>query len=131
MTEEVNQTNQESQESNDTAATQALLDAQKKAEQRKQTADESLRALRLQTCRTLLKVSLESVKLPAPVSARIEKRFSVKVDQGQPFEPAELENAIQEEQQMLSASDRCRDDPGTRPRLQHGQYRRSIGGGCR
>ena len=36
----------------DLEATQQLLQAQKKAESKKQTADESLRALRLQTCRT-------------------------------------------------------------------------------
>jgi hypothetical protein len=51
----------------------------------------------------LLKVSLESVKLPAPIQARIENRFTTMIDKGQPFEPAELENAIQEEQQVLSA----------------------------
>ncbi len=86
----------------DTTATQALLSAQKVAEQKKQTVDESLRSLRLQTCRTLLKVSLEGSKLPAPVQQRIEKRFLAGVDQGQPFEPAELESAIAEEQEMLS-----------------------------
>jgi hypothetical protein len=36
----------------DLEATQQLLNAQKTAEHKKQTADESLRALRLQTCRT-------------------------------------------------------------------------------
>ncbi len=86
----------------DTSATQVLLEAQKKAEQKKQTVDESLRSLRLQTCRTLLKVSLEGSKLPAPVQSRIEKRFAGQVDQGQPFEPADLERAIAEEQEMLS-----------------------------
>ncbi len=88
--------------SEETAATQALLDAQKKAEQKKQTVDESLRSLRLQTCRTLLKVSLEGSKLPAPVQQRIEKKFAGQVDQGQPFEPADLEKAIAEEQEMIS-----------------------------
>jgi hypothetical protein len=87
----------------DTAATQALLEAQKKAVTRKQTADESLRSLRLQTCRTLLKISLDSSKLPLPIQERVERRFLAQVDKGQPFEPAELETAIADEQNMLSA----------------------------
>jgi hypothetical protein len=83
-------------------ATQQLLNAQKKAEAKKQTGDESLRQLRLQTCRTLLKVSLESSKLPAPIQERVEHKFSKMVDAGQPFEPAELESSIIEEQEMIS-----------------------------
>ena len=70
---------------------------------RKTAAENSLRALRLQTCRSLLKVTLESVKLPSPVHPRIERKFSAMIDAGNPFEPAELENAITEEQEMLSA----------------------------
>jgi hypothetical protein len=88
--------------SDDTEATKTLLDAQKKVEQKKVTADESLRTLRLQTCRTLLKVSLEASKLPMPVQDRIEHRFSHQVEEGVPFEPNELEAAISEEQEMVS-----------------------------
>ena len=77
----------------DTAATQALLDAQKVAEKRKQTADESLRALRLQTCRTLLKVSLgERQAARCPSRSASNAGSCPMVDKGQPFEPAELEN---------------------------------------
>jgi hypothetical protein len=88
--------------SEDTEATQELLQAQKKVEQTKKTGDESLRQLRLQTCRTLLKVSLEASKLPQPIQDRIDHRFSRQVEQGLPFEPAELESAISEEQEMVS-----------------------------
>ena len=101
MTEEEKQVTQTG--SDDTEATQALLDAQKRAETKKQTADESLRALRLQTCRTLLKVSLDGARLPAPVAERVERKFNKQIDAGSPFEPADLESAIQEEQQILSA----------------------------
>jgi hypothetical protein len=87
----------------DLEATQALLAAQKKAEGKNKTADESVRQLRLQTCRTLLKVSLEGSKLPQPVQHRIERKYLKLVDGGTPFEPFELESAIQEEQEMLSA----------------------------
>jgi hypothetical protein len=88
--------------SEDTEATQELLQAQKKVEQTKKTGDESLRQLRLQTCRTLLKVSLEASKLPQPIQDRIDHRFGHQVEQGLPFEPAELESAIAEEQEMVS-----------------------------
>ena len=88
---------------NDLEATQQLLNAQRTQESKKATADESLRALRLQTCRTLLKVSLESSKLPAPIQQRVERKFLKLVDAGTPFEPAELETSIVEEQEMLSS----------------------------
>ncbi len=88
--------------SDDTEATKTLLEAQKKVETTKKTADESLRQLRLQTCRTLLKVSLEASKLPQPIQDRIDHRFSRQVEQGLPFEPVELESAISEEQEMVS-----------------------------
>jgi hypothetical protein len=88
--------------SEDTEATQELLQAQKKVEATKKTGDESLRQLRLQTCRTLLKVSLEASKLPQPIQDRIDHRFGHQVEQGLPFEPAELESAIAEEQEMVS-----------------------------
>jgi len=91
------------QASDDTEATQQLLNAQKKAESKKANADESVRQLRLQTCRTLLKVTLEGSKLPAPIQQRVERKFTKLVDAGQPFEPFELETSIQEEQEMLSA----------------------------
>jgi len=84
-------------------ATAKLLQAQKKAESNKAKGDESLRQLRLQTCKTLLQVSLESSKLPAPVQQRIERKFTKRIESGEPFEPVELETAIQEEQEMLSA----------------------------
>ena len=102
MSEDNHETNQDQTNSEDTAATQALLDAQKKAEAKKHTADESVRQLRLQTCRTLLKVTLESSKLPLPIQSRVERKFLAQVDKGKPFEPVELETAIQDEQQMLS-----------------------------
>ena len=86
----------------DTEATKTLLDAQKKVETTKKTGDESLRQLRLQTCKTLLQVSLEASKLPKPIQDRVEHKFSRLVELGQPFEPAELETAIQEEQEMVS-----------------------------
>jgi hypothetical protein len=88
--------------SEDTEATQELLQAQKKVEATKKTGDESLRQLRLQTCRTLLKVSLEASKLPQPIQDRIDHRFGRQIEQGIPFEPAELESAIAEEQEMVS-----------------------------
>jgi hypothetical protein len=88
--------------SDDLAATQQLLTAQKKVEATKKTGDESLRQLRLQTCRTLLKVSLESSKLPQPVQDRVEHKFSRMIETGTPFEPNELESAISEEQEMVS-----------------------------
>ena len=56
-------------QADETQKTQELLDASKKAEAKKHTADESLRALRLQTCRTLLKVSLECLQA-APAHSR-------------------------------------------------------------
>jgi hypothetical protein len=65
-------------------------------------AEASLRLARLQTCRALLKVSLEASKLPAAIQQRIEKRFLSGVDAGQPFEPQELDSAISEEQEVLS-----------------------------
>ena len=82
------------QTSEDTEATQALLNAQKKAETKKATADESVRQLRLQTCRTLLRISLEGSKLPAPIQERIDHKFTRQIETGNPFEPTELENAI-------------------------------------
>jgi len=88
--------------SDDTEATITLLDAQKKVESTKKTADESLRQLRLQTCRTLLQVSLEASKLPKPIQDRIDHKFGHMVELGQPFEPNELESAISEEQEMVS-----------------------------
>jgi hypothetical protein len=87
---------------NDNEATQALLNAQMAAEQKKRTAEESLRSLQLQTCRTLLKAALESSRLPLPIRERIERKFSTQVDKGQPFEPTELEQAISEEQDIFS-----------------------------
>ena len=86
--------------------TQALIEtqaAQRTAEQRNLTAAESLRQVRLQTCRNLLKVSLEASKLPTPSAQRVQLRFDKQLDQGKPFEPVELDNAIIEEQNLLSA----------------------------
>lgn len=88
------------------AETQALLTAQaaqRQANGRQLTAAESLRQVRLQTCRNLLKVSLEASKLPSPSATRIETRFNRQLDAGTPFEPVELDQAIQEEQNLISA----------------------------
>jgi hypothetical protein len=88
------------------AETQALLATQaatRQANQRNLTAAESMRQVRLTTCRNLLKVSLEASHLPGPSAARVETRFDKMLDAGNPFEPAELELAIQEEQNLLSA----------------------------
>jgi hypothetical protein len=87
------------------AETQALLAAQaatKTAEGKNRTAAESLRQVRLQTCRNLLQVSLEASHLPTPSATRVEKRFNKQLDKGEPFEPGELEVAIGEEQALLS-----------------------------
>jgi len=86
--------------------TQALLNAQaatKVAENKNRTAAESLRQVRLQTCRNLLKVSLEASHLPAPSAARVDERFTKQIEKGDPFEPADLELAIQAEQNLVSA----------------------------
>ena len=91
---------------NEDTEAQALIaaqTAQRAAEQKNRTAGESLRLVRLQTCRNLLKVSLEASKLPAPSANRVEIRFNKQLETGTPFEPAELETAIQEEQSLLSA----------------------------
>ena len=88
------------------AETQALLAAQsatKIAEGKNKTAVESLRQVRLQTCRNLLKVSLEASHLPAPSATRVESRFIKQLEKGDPFEPGDLETAIIEEQTLLSA----------------------------
>jgi hypothetical protein len=90
----------EDQETQALIATQA---AQRQAEQRNLTAAESLRQVRLQTCRGLLKVTLEGSKLPTPSAQRVQLRFEKQLDQGNPFEPVELDNAIIEEQNLLSA----------------------------
>ena len=91
---------------NTDAETAALLQAQaakRNAESRNQTAEESLRRVRLQTCRDLLKVSLQGSGLPGPSNERIERRFTAQIDKGEPFEPNELEAAIMDEQSFLSA----------------------------
>jgi hypothetical protein len=88
------------------AETQSLLATQaatKAAEGKNKTAAESLRQVRLQTCRNLLQVSLEASHLPGPSAERVGKRFNVQLDKGDPFEPGDLENSILEEQALLSA----------------------------
>lgn len=91
---------------NTDAETAALLQtqaAQRVAEGRNQTAAESLRQVRLKTCRDLLTVSLQAAAMPAPATERVRLRFTKQVDAGNPFEPIELDNAIAEEQAFLSA----------------------------
>jgi hypothetical protein len=88
----------------ETAATQEQLAAPPKVEAKSPpSAPTPLSSLHLQTCRTLLKVSLETSKLPAPIQERVERKFLRQLDSGQPFEPAELESSIHEEQEILSA----------------------------
>jgi len=63
---------------NEDQETQALIEthaAQKKVEQRNLTAAESLRQVRLQSCRNLLKVTLQGSKLPQPSADRVQLRF--------------------------------------------------------
>jgi hypothetical protein len=84
----------------------ALMQAQtakNQAENRNNTAVESMRQTRLKTCRDLLKVSLQASNLPAPTQERIKLRFEKQLATGTPFEPAELEVAVVEEQNYLSA----------------------------
>ena len=86
--------------------TQALQTAQaatRAANSRQQTAAESMRQVRLQTCRSLLAVSLEASHLPGPSADRVRTQFERKLDKGEPFEPLELDTAIHEEQSLLSA----------------------------
>lgn len=64
---------------------------------------QSLHLARLQTCRKLLTLSLEASHLPVPSAARVELKFNRLLDAGTPFEPAELDKAISEEQSLLSA----------------------------
>ena len=88
------------------AETQSLLTAQaatRQANARNQTAAESMRQVRLQTCRSLLAVSLEASHLPGPSADRVRTAFEKKLDKGEPFEPIELDTAIHEEQSLLSA----------------------------
>jgi len=90
---------------NEESETQALLTTQaatRAAESRQAAAAESLRQVRLQTCRTLLKASLDASRLPGPSAARVEARFNAQLDQGEPFEPQSLDLAITEEQTLLS-----------------------------
>jgi len=87
----------------ETSAVQELLAAQKKVEKKNESTEASLRTMRLAACRNLLRYSLETSKLPDAIQTRIERRFNAMVDKGQPFEPTELESAITEEQEMLSA----------------------------
>ena len=93
-------------EHNTDAETAALLQvqaAQKLADGKAHTAAESLRQVRLHSCRDLLKVSLQASGLPGPSAARVEKRFNAELDKGNPFEPVELDAAIMDEQALLSA----------------------------
>ena len=93
-------------EDNTDAETAALLQvqaAQKAANGKAHTAAESLRHVRLASCRDLLKVSLQASGLPGPSAQRVETRFLAQLDKGEPFEPAELESAITEEQTLFSA----------------------------
>jgi len=109
---------------NEDQETQALIEtqaAQKQAEQRNLTAAESLRQVRLQSCRNLLKVTLQGSKLPQPSADRVQLRFEKQLDAGAPFEPVELDNAIIEEQNLLSALTAAGGNPGTRTGHQHGQ----------
>jgi hypothetical protein len=87
----------------ETAALMQAQAAQRSAETRNQTAAESLRQVRLRTCRDLLKVSLQAANLPGPSSERVNLRFTKQIEGGLPFEPADLDAAIIEEQNLLSA----------------------------
>jgi predicted alpha/beta-hydrolase family hydrolase len=85
--------------------TQSLLAAQsaiKKQEVKNASVAESMRQVRLQTCRDLLKVSLEAAHLPGPSAQRVQAAFEKRLDKGEPFEPQELELAIQDEQSLIS-----------------------------
>jgi hypothetical protein len=96
----------EAPEENTDAETAALLatqKAKKAADTKANTAAESLRQVRLHTCRDLLKVSLQASNLPAPSATRVETRFAAILEKGEPFEPVDLENAIAEEQNFLAA----------------------------
>jgi hypothetical protein len=87
------------------AETSALLQvqaAQIAAEKKNMTAAESLRQVRLHSCRDLLKLGLQASGLPGPSADRVSNRFSARLDKGDPFEPVELDTAIMEEQTLLS-----------------------------
>jgi len=87
----------------ETAALLQVQAAQKAADGKNKSAAESLRQVRLHSCRDLLKVSLQASGLPGPSATRVEKRFTAQLDKGEPFEPAELDAAILDEQALLSA----------------------------
>ncbi len=87
----------------ETAALLQVQAAQKAADGKNKSAAESLRQVRLHSCRDLLKVSLQASGLPGPSAARVEKVFNVRLDKGEPFEPVELDAAILDEQSLLSA----------------------------
>jgi hypothetical protein len=101
MDDETNQVPDDSDQ--ETAALLTAQTAKKKAEGKANTAAESLRQVRLQTCRDLLKVSLQASGLPSPSAMRVENKFNLQLGKGEPFEPADLDAAIAEEQSLLSA----------------------------
>jgi len=87
----------------ETAALLQVQAAQKAAAGKNKSAAESLRQVRLHSCRDLLKVSLQASGLPGPSATRVEKSFTAQLDKGEPFEPVELDAAILDEQTLLSA----------------------------
>lgn len=82
-------------------AVHTLLDTQGTVQQMQQDAQQ-VRTLRLQMCADLLTTGLFASKLPAPVSDRIRKDFQVRLDNSQPFEPSDLQAAIDDARTMLS-----------------------------
>jgi len=78
-----------------------LLDTQGTVHQMQQDAQQ-VRTLRLQMCSDLLTTGLAASKLPAPVSDRIRKDFQAHLDNGHPFEPSDLQAAIDDARTMLS-----------------------------
>lgn len=85
----------------ETRAVAILEGGQEAANQAKEQAD-AVKTIRLQMCRDLLSTSLAAAKLPPAVTDRIQKRFSVQLDNGIPFEPADLQAEIDDQKAMLS-----------------------------
>jgi hypothetical protein len=86
----------QTQLSEDTAAIQALRDAQQQQNALAQQA-EAARQVRAQMCGYLLDSGLAAARLPAPVTERIRKQFA-----GQVFEPAQLTQAIDDARALLA-----------------------------
>jgi len=80
----------------DVESMRALLDVQKEQAKLQQEA-EAARAVRVEMCSYLLESGLAASKLPGPAASRLRKQFS-----GRVFEPAELNQAIEDSRELVS-----------------------------